>query len=74
VRFYTRNAYDWAVRLPATAVAESRIKTKSFTIDARRAALGPDGLSRFDELRCRKAAHSAMLYTFDLVARWSGPA
>jgi bifunctional non-homologous end joining protein LigD len=30
-----RDAYDWAVRLPATAVAESRIKTKSFTIDAR---------------------------------------
>jgi bifunctional non-homologous end joining protein LigD len=29
--------------------------------------LGPDGLSRFDELRRREAAHSAMLYAFDLI-------
>jgi hypothetical protein len=29
--------------------------------------LGPDGLSRSDDLRRREAAHSAMLYAFDLI-------
>jgi bifunctional non-homologous end joining protein LigD len=29
--------------------------------------LGPDGLSLFDELRRREAAHSASLYAFDLI-------
>jgi bifunctional non-homologous end joining protein LigD len=29
--------------------------------------LGPGGLSRFDELRRREAAHSAILYAFDLI-------
>jgi bifunctional non-homologous end joining protein LigD len=33
VRLYTRNAYDWTVRLPAIAAAAQRIKAKSFTID-----------------------------------------
>jgi bifunctional non-homologous end joining protein LigD len=33
VRLYTRNAYDWTVRLPAIAAAAARIKAKSFTID-----------------------------------------
>jgi len=28
---------------------------------------GPDGLSRFDELRRRTAAHTAILYVFDLI-------
>jgi len=42
VRLYTRNAYDWTVRLP-------------------------DGLSRFDELRRREAARTAILYAFDLI-------
>jgi bifunctional non-homologous end joining protein LigD len=67
VRLYTRNAYDWTVRLPAIAVAAGRIKAKSFTIDGEAVVLGPDGLSRFDELRRREAAHSAMLYAFDLI-------
>jgi bifunctional non-homologous end joining protein LigD len=31
--------------------------------------LGPDGLSCFDELRRREAAHSAILYAFDLMER-----
>jgi bifunctional non-homologous end joining protein LigD len=31
--------------------------------------LGPDGLSRFDDLRRREAAHSAILYAFDLIER-----
>src|SRR5262249_47963755 len=45
----------------------ARIKAKSFTIDGEAVVLGPDGLSRFDELRRREAAHSAMLYAFDLI-------
>ena len=67
VRLYTRNAYDWTARLPAIAAAAGRIKAKSFTIDGEAVVLGPDGLSRFDELRRREAAHSAMLYAFDLI-------
>jgi bifunctional non-homologous end joining protein LigD len=62
VRLYTRT-----VRLPAIAAAAVRIKAKSFTIDGEAVVLGPDGLSRFDELRRREAAHSAMLYAFDLI-------
>jgi bifunctional non-homologous end joining protein LigD len=50
VRIYSRNAYDWTVRLPAIAAAAERIKAKSFTIDGEAVVLGPDGLSRFDEL------------------------
>jgi bifunctional non-homologous end joining protein LigD len=67
VWLYTRNAYDWTVRLAAIAAAASLIKARSFTIDGEAAVLGPDGLSRFDELRRREAAHSAMLYAFDLI-------
>jgi bifunctional non-homologous end joining protein LigD len=51
VRLYTRNAYDWTVRLPAVAAAAARIKAKSFTIDGEAVVLGPDGLSRFEDLR-----------------------
>jgi bifunctional non-homologous end joining protein LigD len=69
VRLYTRNAYDWTARLPAIAAAAQRIKAKSFTIDGEAVIPGPDGLSRFDELRRREAAHSAMLYAFDLIDR-----
>jgi bifunctional non-homologous end joining protein LigD len=29
--------------------------------------LGPDGLSRFEELRSKEAAHAAILYVFDLI-------
>jgi bifunctional non-homologous end joining protein LigD len=67
VRLYTRNGYDWTMRLPAIAAAAARIKAKSFTIDGEAVVLGPAGLSRFDELRRRDAAHSAMLYAFDLI-------
>ena len=67
MRLYTRNAYDWTTRLPAIAAAAERIKAKSFTIDGEAVVLGPDGLSRFDDLRRREAAHSAMLYAFDLI-------
>jgi bifunctional non-homologous end joining protein LigD len=67
VRLYTRNAYDWTARLPAIAAAAQRIKAKSYTIDGEAVVLGPDGLSRFDELRRREAALTAILYAFDLI-------
>src|SRR5215831_19174777 len=69
VRLYTRNAYDWTARLPAIAAAAERIEAKSFTIDGEAVALGPDGLSRFEELRRRAAARTAILYAFDLIER-----
>ena len=67
VRLYTRNAYDWTERLPAIAAAAERIKAKSFTIDGEAVVLEPDGLSRFEDLRRREAAHSAIHYAFDLI-------
>jgi ATP-dependent DNA ligase len=42
VRLYSRNAYDWTVRLAAITAAAGRIKTKSFTIDGEAVVLGPD--------------------------------
>jgi bifunctional non-homologous end joining protein LigD len=69
VRLYTRSAYDCTARLPAIAAAAERIKAKSLTIDGEAVVLGPDGLSRFDELRRREAAQSAILYAFDLIER-----
>ena len=67
VRIYSRNAYDWTARLPAIAAAAERIKAKSFTIDGEAVVLGPDGLSRFEDLRRKEAAHRAVLYAFDLI-------
>jgi bifunctional non-homologous end joining protein LigD len=67
VRLYSRNAYDWTVRLAAIAAAAERIKAKSFTIDGEAVVLGPDGLSRFEELSRREAARTAILYAFDLI-------
>src|SRR5215467_1675955 len=67
VRLHSRNAYDWTVRLAAIAAAARRIKAKSFKIDGEAVVLGPDGLSLFDELRRREAAHAAILYAFDLI-------
>jgi bifunctional non-homologous end joining protein LigD len=67
VRLYTRNAYDWTTRLRAIAAAAERVKAKSFTLDGEAVVLGPDGLSRFEELRRREAAHTAILYAFDLI-------
>ncbi len=66
-RLYSRNAYDWAVRLPAIGAAAARLKAKSFTIDGEAVVVGPDGLSRFEELRRREAARTAILYAFDLI-------
>jgi bifunctional non-homologous end joining protein LigD len=67
VRLYSRNAYDWTGRPPAIVTAAERIKAKSFTIDGEAVVLGSDGLSRFEELRRREAAHRAILHAFDLV-------
>jgi hypothetical protein len=44
----------------------------SFTIDGEAVVLGPDGLSRFDELRRREAAHAAIIYAFDLIEHDGG--
>ena len=67
VRLYSRNAYDWTVRLATIAAAAERIKAKSFSIDGEAVVLGPDGLSRFEELSRREAARTAILYAFDLI-------
>jgi bifunctional non-homologous end joining protein LigD len=67
VRLYSRNGYDWTARLAAIAAAAELIKANSFTIDGEAVVLGPDGLSRFEELQRRKAAQAAILYAFDLI-------
>src|SRR5215470_7984464 len=67
VRLYSRNAVDLTTRLSAIATAAGRIKAESFTIDGEAVVLGPDGLSRFEELRSREAAQIAVLYAFDLI-------
>jgi ATP-dependent DNA ligase len=47
--------------------SRQRIKAKSFTIDGEAVVVGPDGLSRFEELRRREAARTAIFYAFDLI-------
>jgi bifunctional non-homologous end joining protein LigD len=67
VRLYSRNAYNWTERLASIAAATERINAESFTIDGEAVVLGPDGLSRFEELSRREAARTAILYAFDLI-------
>jgi len=67
VRIYSRNANDCTKRLLAIADSARRIKAKSFTIDGEAVLLGPDGLSRFEELSRREVADTAILYAFDLI-------
>jgi bifunctional non-homologous end joining protein LigD len=62
VRIYSQDAYGWTVRLAAIAAKLIRAKR-----DGEAIVLGPDELSRFDELRRRKAAIAAILYAFDLI-------
>jgi bifunctional non-homologous end joining protein LigD len=64
---YSRNGYDLSARFPAIAAAAGALKSDSFTIDGEAVVLGPDGLSRFDELRRRDGAKSAVLFAFDLL-------
>ena len=66
VRVYSRNPNDWTARLAALAAAEL-IKATSVTIDDEVVVLGPDGLSRFEELSHRQAARTAVLYAFDII-------
>jgi bifunctional non-homologous end joining protein LigD len=54
------------MRLAAIAAAAERIKARSFTIDGEAVVLGPDGLSRFEELSRREITRTAILYAFDL--------
>jgi ATP-dependent DNA ligase len=65
VRLYSRNAYDWTARLESIAAAAELIEAKSFMIDGEAVVLGPDCLSRFEELSRRDAARTAILYAFD---------
>ena|SRR5262249_55381193 len=44
-----------------------RIKAKSFAFDGEAVVLGPDGMSRVEELRSREAVRTAILYAFDLI-------
>jgi bifunctional non-homologous end joining protein LigD len=60
VRLYGRNAYDWTVRLAAIANAAECIKAESFTIDGEAGVLGPDGLSRLEELSRKEAVLTAV--------------
>jgi bifunctional non-homologous end joining protein LigD len=65
IRLFTRNGYDWTGRFPAIAAAAERLKADSFTIDGEAVVIGPNGLSRFDELRHGNSV--AVLYAFDLI-------
>jgi bifunctional non-homologous end joining protein LigD len=69
VRLFTRNGYDWSGRFPAIAAAAVALKVQSFTLDGEAVVVGPDGLSRFDELRRRASARGAVLFAFDLIER-----
>jgi ATP-dependent DNA ligase len=67
VQFYGRNAYDWTARLASIAAAAEMIRAKSFYDDGEAVVVGPDGLSRFEELSRREAARTAILDAFDLI-------
>jgi len=60
VRLYGRNAYDWTASLLVITSAAERIKARSFTIEGAAVVLGPDGLARFEDLRRREAARTAI--------------
>jgi hypothetical protein len=57
---------DWVREIKHDGYPEL-IKATSFTIDGEAVVLGPDGLSRFDELSRRGAAKTAILHAFDLI-------
>jgi ATP-dependent DNA ligase len=63
----TRNAFDYTNRMPAIAAAASYLKAERSTIDGELVVIGPDGLSRIDELRLRDSAKSAVLFAFGLI-------
>jgi hypothetical protein len=53
VRLYSRNANEWTGRVVAITAAAELIRAKSFTIPGEAVVLGPDRLSRFEELSRR---------------------
>jgi ATP-dependent DNA ligase len=57
------------VRLAPLAAAAELTNAESFARDGEAFVLGPDGLSRFEDLRRMEAAHAAILYAFDLIER-----
>jgi bifunctional non-homologous end joining protein LigD len=67
VRLFTRKGNDRSGRFPAISAAAAKLAAASFTIDGEAAVIGPDGLARFDELRRRDSARTAILYPFDLI-------
>jgi bifunctional non-homologous end joining protein LigD len=67
VQLNSRDANDWTARLSPIGTAVRRIKAKSFIFDGEAVVLGPDGLSRFEELSRREAADIAILYAFYLI-------
>ena len=67
VQIYSRNANDWTARLAGIVATAGQIEARSFTVDGEAVVLGPDGLSRFEELSRREAADTAIFYAFDLI-------
>jgi bifunctional non-homologous end joining protein LigD len=67
LRLWTRNAVDYTNRMPAVSAAASYLKAERSTIDGESVVIGPDGLSRIDELRRRDSAKSAVLFAFGLI-------
>jgi bifunctional non-homologous end joining protein LigD len=51
VRLLTWQGHDWSERFPVISATAAKLPSTSFTIDGEAVAIGPDGLSRFDELR-----------------------
>lgn len=67
VQLFTRTGFNWTSRFPAIAPAAQQTRARSFMIDGEAVVLGPDGLSRFDELRRRERAYRVSHYAFDLI-------
>jgi len=67
VQLFTRKGNDWSERFPSISAAAAKLPGRSFTIDGEAVVIGPDGLSRFDDLRRRESARTAILYAFDLI-------
>jgi bifunctional non-homologous end joining protein LigD len=67
VRLFTRKGNDWSGRFPSISAAAAKLPGSSFAIDGEAVVIGPNGLSRFDDLRRRESVRTAILYAFDLI-------
>jgi bifunctional non-homologous end joining protein LigD len=67
VRLFTRNGYDFAVRIPKVVAAVESLPVRSFMIDGEAIAVNEDGLSDFDLLRYRRHEDAAVLCAFDII-------